>query len=73
LLGGCEVGDAKITPGFCLPAKFVIHTVGPVWHGGNSGEASQLGSCYRRSLEVAFENVEQSRSRGSLKTILSAK
>jgi O-acetyl-ADP-ribose deacetylase (regulator of RNase III) len=39
-----------------LPAKFVIHTVGPVWHGGNSGEASQLGSCYRRSLEVAFEN-----------------
>ena len=55
-LGGCEVGDAKITPGFRLPTRFVIHTVGPVWRGGNSGEADKLASCYRRSLEVAREN-----------------
>lgn len=55
-LGGCEVGDAKITPGFRLPARFVIHTVGPVWYGGNSGEADKLASCYRRSLEVAQEH-----------------
>ncbi len=55
-LGGCEIGDAKITLGFRLPARFVIHTVGPVWHGGHSGEAEKLASCYRRSLEVAQEN-----------------
>ena len=55
-LGGCDVGDAKITPGFKLPARFVIHTVGPVWYGGNSGEADKLASCYRRSLELAQEN-----------------
>ena len=56
LLGGCNIGDAKITKGFELPAKFVIHTVGPVWHGGNAGESAQLASCYRRCLEVAHEN-----------------
>ena len=56
VLAGCEVGDAKITPGFRLPARYVIHTVGPVWHGGTSGEAEKLASCYRRSLEVAQEN-----------------
>lgn len=55
-LGGCEVGEAKITPGFRLPARFVIHTVGPVWHGGDSGEADKLASCYRRSLESAREH-----------------
>ena len=55
-LDGCEIGDAKITPGFRLSARFVIHTVGPVWHGGNSGEADKLAICYRRSLEVAREN-----------------
>lgn len=55
-LGGCKTGDAKITKGYKLPAKFVIHTVGPVWHGGKSGEAELLSSCYRKSLTVAAEN-----------------
>lgn len=54
-LGGCQAGEAKITPGFDLPAKWVIHTVGPVWHGGTKGEAQALESCYRRSLELARE------------------
>lgn len=55
-LNGCATGDAKITKGYNLPAKFVIHTVGPVWHGGKSGEPEKLASCYRRCLELAFEN-----------------
>jgi len=55
-LGGCETGDAKITQGFKLPARYVIHTVGPVWHGGGDGESDLLASCYRRSLELAREN-----------------
>lgn len=54
-LNGCATGDAKLTPGFRLPARFVVHTVGPVWHGGKSGEADKLASCYRRSLEVAAQ------------------
>jgi len=54
-LGGCPTGEAKATPGFCLPARWVIHTVGPVWRGGSAGEAALLASCYRRSLEVADE------------------
>ncbi len=54
-LGGCRPGDAKATEGFRLPATWVIHTVGPVWSGGSSGEAATLASCYRRSLEVADE------------------
>ena len=54
-LGGCATGDAKATPGFALPARWVIHTVGPVWRGGGAGEAELLASCYRRSLEVADE------------------
>ena len=54
-LGGCAFGDAKATPGFALPARFVIHTVGPVWQGGHSGEARLLANCYRRCLEVADE------------------
>lgn len=55
-LGGCPTGGARITPGFDLPAKFVIHTVGPVWHGGGQNEAALLASCYRNSLELAREN-----------------
>jgi O-acetyl-ADP-ribose deacetylase (regulator of RNase III) len=53
VLGGCAPGDAKSTPGFRLAARWIIHTVGPVWHGGTRGEAETLASCYRRSLEVA--------------------
>jgi O-acetyl-ADP-ribose deacetylase (regulator of RNase III) len=53
LLGGCETGQAKITEGFRLAARYVIHTVGPVWHGGAHGEAELLASCYRRSIELA--------------------
>lgn len=55
LLGGCEVGDAKITPGYRLPARFVIHSVGPVWRGGTHREAALLASCYRRSLQIAAD------------------
>lgn len=49
-LGGCKTGEAKITKGYKLPARFVIHTPGPVWHGGNNGEADKLRSCYRNCL-----------------------
>lgn len=54
-LGGCETGQARITPGFDLPAAWVIHTVGPVWRGGNQGEPELLASCYRESLARADE------------------
>ncbi|MFO1112661.1 MAG: O-acetyl-ADP-ribose deacetylase [Rhodospirillales bacterium] len=53
LLGGCPTGEARITRGYLLPARFVIHTVGPVWRGGGSGEEASLASCYRHSLELA--------------------
>jgi O-acetyl-ADP-ribose deacetylase (regulator of RNase III) len=52
-LGGCETGDAKVTPGFRLPVRLVIHAVGPVWHGGNHREPQLLRSCYRRAFELA--------------------
>lgn len=52
-LGGCATGEAKITGGYRLPAKFVIHTVGPVWHGGKEGESRLLAGCYRNSLSLA--------------------
>jgi O-acetyl-ADP-ribose deacetylase (regulator of RNase III) len=55
-LGGCPTGQAKLTPGFRLPAKFVIHTVGPVWRGGDQGEAALLAACYRNSLALAEAN-----------------
>lgn len=54
-LGGCATGDAKLTAGHDLPARHVIHAVGPVWHGGEGGEDQLLASCYRRSLELAAE------------------
>jgi O-acetyl-ADP-ribose deacetylase (regulator of RNase III) len=54
-LNGCAFGDAKATRGFALPARFVIHTVGPIWRGGDAGEARLLASSYRRCLEVADE------------------
>lgn len=55
-LGGCKTGDAKITGGYGLWARHVIHTVGPVWNGGGRGEAELLASCYRRSLDLAVEH-----------------
>src|SRR3989344_29834 len=54
--GGCPTGEARITPGYQLPARWVIHTVGPVWHGGKHNEATLLANCYRHSLELAHKH-----------------
>ncbi|MDR1890210.1 MAG: O-acetyl-ADP-ribose deacetylase [Zoogloeaceae bacterium] len=54
-LNGCQTGEAKITPGFRLPARYVIHTVGPIWQGGKANEAALLAACYRRSLELTAD------------------
>ena len=59
-LGGCKVGEVKLTKGYRLPAKYVIHTVGPVWHGGSKGEPELLASCYRNALSIAADKGLQS-------------
>ena len=59
-LGGCPTGDAKATPGFRLPARWIFHAVGPVWNGGGRGEPEQLASCYRRALDLAHEHGARS-------------
>jgi O-acetyl-ADP-ribose deacetylase len=68
LLGGCKTGDAKITKGFGLLARWIVHTVGPVWRGGDEGEAELLASCYRRSLEEAVKVSAQTISFPSIST-----
>jgi O-acetyl-ADP-ribose deacetylase (regulator of RNase III) len=67
-IGGCPTGEARITPGFSLPATWVIHTVGPVWHGGDRGEAQLLENCYRNSLELALRHGVRSIAFPSIST-----
>lgn len=67
-LNGCKTGEAKLTNGYRLPAKFVVHTVGPVWHGGKQGEPELLASCYRNSLRVAAEHGAQTIAFPSIST-----
>ncbi len=68
LLGGCQTGDAKITKGYRLPAKYIIHTVGPVWRDGSAREPELLASCYRRSVKLAAEKRVQTMAFPSIST-----
>lgn len=67
-IGGCPTGEARITPGFELPVRYVIHTVGPVWRGGGSGEDQLLASCYRTSMRLAHDNGVRSIAFPSIST-----
>ena len=67
-LGGCRTGEAKLTPGYGLPARYVIHTVGPIWHGGQGGEPALLASCYRESLRLAEAQGAQALAFPSIST-----